>query len=155
MGGTPKRMEQFAYKLMEEISYKIPTGTTLQDISRFSYRYSMYKVGPVLCISVSINIVKLHCFVCVHCTKASWLLVTRLRTAVEGKPYILNTAHRTNLRLNWRKCKTGKIHPESRLWFLYDFNRMTNVIFETTRSKYQEDELSVCYFFVWHIPVYR
>jgi len=51
MGGTPKRMEQFAYRLMEEISYKIPTGTTLQDISRYSYRYSMYKVGPVLCIS--------------------------------------------------------------------------------------------------------
>lgn len=55
MGGTPKRMEQFAYRLMEEISYKIPTGTTLQDISRYSYRYSMYKVGPVLCISVSIK----------------------------------------------------------------------------------------------------
>lgn len=58
MGGTPKRMEQFAYRLMEEISYKIPTGTTLQDISRYSYRYSMYKVGPVLCISVSTIIIR-------------------------------------------------------------------------------------------------
>lgn len=51
MGGTPKRMEKFAYYIMEEIGYKLPTGTTLQDISRFSYRYSMFKVGPVLSIS--------------------------------------------------------------------------------------------------------
>ena len=54
MGGTPKRMEQFAYTIMAEIGHKLPCGTTLQDISQFSYRYSMYKVGPVLCISVSI-----------------------------------------------------------------------------------------------------
>lgn len=52
MGGTPKRMEKFAYYIMDEIGYKLPTGTTLQDISRFSYRYSMFKVGPVLSISV-------------------------------------------------------------------------------------------------------
>lgn len=54
MGGTPKRMEQFAYTIMAEIGHKLPCGTTLQDISQFSYRYSMYKVGPVLSISVSI-----------------------------------------------------------------------------------------------------
>jgi hypothetical protein len=54
MGGTPKRMEQFAYYIMEEIGHKLPAGTMLQDISQFSYRYSMYKVGPVLSISVSI-----------------------------------------------------------------------------------------------------
>lgn len=53
MGGTPKRMEQFAHYIMEEIGYRLPTGTALQDISRFSYRYAMYKVGPVLSISVS------------------------------------------------------------------------------------------------------
>lgn len=53
MGGTPKRMEQFAYTIMAEIGHKLPCGTTLQDISQFSYRYSMYKVGPVLSISVS------------------------------------------------------------------------------------------------------
>ncbi|RVE42102.1 hypothetical protein evm_013247 [Chilo suppressalis] len=52
MGGTPKRMEQFAYTIMAEIGHKLPCGTTLQDISHFSYRYSMYKVGPVLSISV-------------------------------------------------------------------------------------------------------
>lgn len=53
MGGTPKRVEQFAFYIMEEIGHKLPAGTTLQDISQFSYRYSMYKVGPVLSISVS------------------------------------------------------------------------------------------------------
>lgn len=51
MGGTPKRMETFAHFIMEEIGYKLPAGTQLQDISAFSYRYSMYKVGPVLSIS--------------------------------------------------------------------------------------------------------
>lgn len=53
MGGTPKRMENFAHFIMEEIGYKLPTGTTLMDISQYSYRYSMYKVGPVLSVSVS------------------------------------------------------------------------------------------------------
>lgn len=44
MGGTPKRMENFAHFIMGEIGYKLPAGTQLQDISAFSYRYSMYKV---------------------------------------------------------------------------------------------------------------
>ncbi|XP_022188865.1 uridine phosphorylase 1 isoform X1 [Nilaparvata lugens] len=56
MGGTPKRVEQFANYIMEEIGHKLPTGTTLQDISKFSYRYSMYKVGPVLSISHGMGI---------------------------------------------------------------------------------------------------
>ncbi|XP_045495064.1 uridine phosphorylase 1 isoform X1 [Colias croceus] len=56
MGGTPKRMEQFAYNIMAEIGHKLPCGTTLQDISQFSYRYSMYKVGPVLSISHGMGI---------------------------------------------------------------------------------------------------
>lgn len=54
MGGTPKRVEQFANYIMQEIGHKLPCGTTLLDISQFSYRYSMYKVGPVLSISVSL-----------------------------------------------------------------------------------------------------
>lgn len=44
MGGTPKRMENFAHFIMDEIEYKLPAGTQLLDISAFSYRYSMYKV---------------------------------------------------------------------------------------------------------------
>ncbi|XP_018573821.1 uridine phosphorylase 1 isoform X1 [Anoplophora glabripennis] len=51
MGGTPKRMEHFAYYIMKEIGHRLPTGTQLMDISQYSYRYSMYKVGPVLSIS--------------------------------------------------------------------------------------------------------
>lgn len=54
MGGTPKRMEGFAYYLMEEIGVKLPTGTQLMDISQYSYRYGMFKVGPVISVSVSI-----------------------------------------------------------------------------------------------------
>ncbi|XP_075230608.1 uridine phosphorylase 1 isoform X2 [Lycorma delicatula] len=56
MGGTPKRVEQFAYYIMEEIGHKLPAGTMLQDISHFSYRYSMYKVGPILSISHGMGI---------------------------------------------------------------------------------------------------
>lgn len=50
MGGTPKRMENFAHYIMGEIGYKLPAGTQLQDISAFSYRYSMYKVCNKLCL---------------------------------------------------------------------------------------------------------
>lgn len=56
MGGTPKRVEQFAYYIMQEIGHKLPAGTTLLDISQYSYRYSMYKVGPVLSISHGMGI---------------------------------------------------------------------------------------------------
>lgn len=56
MGGTPERMKEFAYYIMEEIGHKLPTGTMLQDISQKSYRYSMYKVGPVLSISHGMGI---------------------------------------------------------------------------------------------------
>ncbi|XP_044743995.1 uridine phosphorylase 1 isoform X2 [Chrysoperla carnea] len=56
MGGTPKRMEQFAKYIMKEIGYKLPSGTQLMDITEFSYRYSMYKVGPVLAVSHGMGI---------------------------------------------------------------------------------------------------
>lgn len=56
MGGTPKRMENFAHFIMDEIGYKLPAGTQLQDISAFSYRYSMYKVRPSRQISITCSI---------------------------------------------------------------------------------------------------
>ncbi|XP_011162228.1 uridine phosphorylase 1 isoform X1 [Solenopsis invicta] len=56
MGGTPKRMEHFANYIMKEIGHKLPAGTTLLDITKNSYRYSMYKVGPVLSISHGMGI---------------------------------------------------------------------------------------------------
>lgn len=51
MGGTPKRMESFAHYMMDEIGLKLPAGLKLDDISQFSYRYSMFKVGPILAVS--------------------------------------------------------------------------------------------------------
>jgi len=51
MGGTPHRMEMFAQYLTQELGYKIPSGLCLNDISKSSHRYSMFKVGPVLSIS--------------------------------------------------------------------------------------------------------
>ncbi|XP_076309026.1 uridine phosphorylase 1-like [Tachypleus tridentatus] len=56
MGGTPKRMESFARFIQKELNIKLPTGTVLEDISRHSYRYSMFKVGPVLSISHGMGI---------------------------------------------------------------------------------------------------
>lgn len=51
-------MENFANYIMQEIGHKLPAGTTLLDITKNSYRYSMYKVGPVLSISVSPSYLK-------------------------------------------------------------------------------------------------
>uniref|UniRef100_A0A8D9EKZ8 Uridine phosphorylase 2 n=2 Tax=Cacopsylla melanoneura TaxID=428564 RepID=A0A8D9EKZ8_9HEMI len=47
MSGTPKRCESFAHYIMKELGHKLPTGTRLQDICEYSYRYSMYKVTRV------------------------------------------------------------------------------------------------------------
>ncbi|XP_037094740.1 uridine phosphorylase 1-like isoform X2 [Pollicipes pollicipes] len=56
MGGTPRRMKQFAHFIMGEIGFELPTGTQLLDISQLSYRYSMYKVGPVISVSHGMGI---------------------------------------------------------------------------------------------------
>lgn len=46
-------MEDFAHFIMDEIGYKIPPGTQLQDISAFSYRYSMYKVSKLFHLNLN------------------------------------------------------------------------------------------------------
>lgn len=56
MGGTPRRMESFAHYIRNELNIKLPTGADLYDISRYSYRYSMFKIGPVLTISHGMGI---------------------------------------------------------------------------------------------------
>lgn len=56
MGGTPKRMKEFADYIMEEINFILPTGTQLQDICMHSYRYSLYKIGPVLSASHGVGV---------------------------------------------------------------------------------------------------
>jgi uridine phosphorylase len=55
MGGSPKRMHQFALYIKDIIGYKLPAGLTLQNISEPSDRYSMYKVGPVLSVNHGIG----------------------------------------------------------------------------------------------------
>ena len=52
-GGSPKRMEKFAYFMVGQLGEKLPAGMELCDISHGSDRYVLYKVGPVLSISVS------------------------------------------------------------------------------------------------------
>lgn len=54
MGGTPQRMEAFAHYVAEEINVELPAGGHLKDLTALGQRYSMYKVGPVLSVSVSV-----------------------------------------------------------------------------------------------------
>lgn len=54
MGGTAKRMKDFAKFVAKEIGYPIPEGGDIVDLTITSNRYSMYKVGPVLAVNVRI-----------------------------------------------------------------------------------------------------
>ena len=49
MGGTDKRMEDFANLCAKEFGIETP----LTNITKASQRYAMFKVGPVLSVSVS------------------------------------------------------------------------------------------------------
>lgn len=51
VGGTAKRMQDFAYFVKEELGIKLPTGVTLKDLSQDGNRYSMFKIGPVLSVT--------------------------------------------------------------------------------------------------------
>ncbi|CAD6994327.1 unnamed protein product [Ceratitis capitata] len=51
VGGTPKRMESLAKYFMHEMKAKLPIGTQLSDITGAAERYSMYKVGPIICVN--------------------------------------------------------------------------------------------------------
>ena len=53
MGGSPRRMEKFANYMLQELNYGLPTGQALINIAGATDRYAMYKVGPVLSVSVS------------------------------------------------------------------------------------------------------
>lgn len=54
MGGTAKRMKEFAKFASKELGIPIPEGTDFVDLTITSNRYAMYKVGPVLAVNVSI-----------------------------------------------------------------------------------------------------
>ncbi|KAK8787400.1 hypothetical protein V5799_022825 [Amblyomma americanum] len=51
MGGTPARMQEFAHLARRRLGIKLPTGAELCDISHRSYRYAMFKCGPLLSVS--------------------------------------------------------------------------------------------------------
>lgn len=55
MGGSPKRMHQFAMYIQKLIGLKLPPGQSLSNISEASDRYSMYKIGPVLSVNHGIG----------------------------------------------------------------------------------------------------
>ncbi|XP_013395409.1 uridine phosphorylase 1 [Lingula anatina] len=55
-GGSPKRMQSFAYLLVEELGHQLPAGQTLVNITKATDRYSMFKVGPVLSVSHGMGI---------------------------------------------------------------------------------------------------
>lgn len=46
-------MKEFAYYIEKELADLLDVGTTVIDYSKRSHRYGMYKVGPVLSVSVS------------------------------------------------------------------------------------------------------
>jgi len=49
-GGSPTRMQHFAEMVLLELDLPLPFGSQLHDICSTD-RYSMYKAGPVLCVS--------------------------------------------------------------------------------------------------------
>lgn len=51
VGGTASRMERLARLLIIKLDLQLPVGMDLVDMTADSHRYSMYKVGPVLCVS--------------------------------------------------------------------------------------------------------
>jgi uridine phosphorylase len=56
IGGSPSRMESFAYFMMDQLKYDLPAGQTLFNITKATDRYAMYKVGPVLALSHGMGI---------------------------------------------------------------------------------------------------
>lgn len=55
-GGSPSRMEKFAFYMVDQLKFKLTPGQTLFDISKGSDRYVLYKVGPVISVSHGMGI---------------------------------------------------------------------------------------------------
>ena len=52
MGGSAGRMKKFSYFIKDYIDFKLPFGHKFENISELSDRYVMFKIGPILSISV-------------------------------------------------------------------------------------------------------
>lgn len=55
-GGSPSRMEKFAFYLVDKLKHKMTAGQTLCNIAGGSDRYVLYKVGPVISVSHGMGI---------------------------------------------------------------------------------------------------
>ncbi|XP_021374012.1 uridine phosphorylase 2-like [Mizuhopecten yessoensis] len=55
-GGSPGRMQKFAFQLVDELKYKMTAGQTLCNVAGGSDRYVLYKVGPVISVSHGMGI---------------------------------------------------------------------------------------------------
>lgn len=53
MGGSPKRMRKIAESFLKTLNIDLPCGNGLINIACTTDRYEMYKVGPILAVSVS------------------------------------------------------------------------------------------------------
>lgn len=53
MGGTYNRMKALAEKISQTLDLNLPIGQDYSDITSSKQRYSMFKVGPVLAVTVS------------------------------------------------------------------------------------------------------
>lgn len=57
VGGSVRRMEAVAQFMMRELGLQLPVGQRPVNIISDTDRYAMFKVGPVLTVSVSITAV--------------------------------------------------------------------------------------------------
>lgn len=55
-GGSPSRMEKFAYYMVDQLKFKLTPGQTLYNISKGSDRYVLYKMGPIISVSHGMGI---------------------------------------------------------------------------------------------------
>lgn len=55
MGGSERRMEKFTKKVAAQMGVKIPVGAGIVNLSTTD-RYTMYKAGPMLAVSVCLLI---------------------------------------------------------------------------------------------------
>ncbi|KAI1290152.1 Uridine phosphorylase 1 [Halotydeus destructor] len=119
VGGTAKRMEDFAYYVGRQLAIKLPTGVNLQDITQNGHRYSMFKIGPILSVthgmgSPSLSILLHELFKLIHYAKCKDVTFLRLGTSgglgVEpGSLVVTSTACDGLLRPYYEQMVLGKL----------------------------------------------
>lgn len=118
-GGTESRMKEFAYYIEKEISDLLEKETEVIDYSKYSHRYAIYKVGPVLSIShgmgvPSLSILLIELFKLLHYAEAKDPIIFRIGSSggigVEpGTVVITNGAVDELLRPYFETAVAGKL----------------------------------------------